>query len=253
MNIFPKLCLAVAVVLSTTAAQAITLGADADTSVEGSRFGNTIPGNGTDLGTSYDSFGNRSFKTYVRFDLGGYDGEKTGAVFSMTKSGTYPHNFAAVPYLVYAMNDDQGDDWIEKGENGISFNTAPANNSDDYFDMSGATFLGNWDVPIGPLEGTVESFDAPALTTFLNDGLGADGLATLIILNTQCCYEPFASREYAGMPPDPDGPRYPGPQLSFDLIDADPQMPAVPLPAALPLSLAALGSLGWIARRRKQG
>ena len=112
MSILPKLCLAVAFGLNAPVAHAIVLDADADASVEGSRFGNSATGFGTDLGASYDSFGNRSFKTYIRFDLGGFGGEKANAALAMTKSGAFAHNLPFVPYLIYGMNDAAGDDWI---------------------------------------------------------------------------------------------------------------------------------------------
>lgn len=251
MRFFTGAFLALATGLGATSSGAITLDADADAWVEGMRFANSANGQASSLGASYDASSTRSFKIYIRFDLSAHIGEKINAVLSLTESFHYPHNMESVPYLVYALNDAGGDDWIEKGVDGVTYNTAPGNIPSDYFDMTAATMLGNWAVPIAPPAGTVHSFGSPALTSFLNNGLGDDGLVTLIILNEQCCYESFASREHMDFP-DIDGPRYPGPRLSFEVSGDEPPTPSVPLPAALPLSVGAMGALGWIARRRSR-
>jgi hypothetical protein len=159
-------------------ASPIALVADADAFVRGGGQSGSSSGLGQILTAADNNSASGDYKTYIRFDLSSVSGTIESASLNLTFDDVL--NSTGTPtYSVYGMGDALGDSWIESL---ISFNTAPGNNT-DYQDMTGSTLLGDFTYDRSVVSGgDTFSFASSALDTFLNTGVGADGLATLIII-----------------------------------------------------------------------
>lgn len=146
-------------------------------------------------------------RTLIRFDLSGAAISFDEAVFSITQTATHANQ----QIRVFGLADGL-DGW---DENTLTFNSAT---SLGLLDESAATDLGTIDFSFGN-NGERLSLSNLALTSFLQDGIGGDGLVTFLITSTQTSnFENavFASRESSLL----------GPELSFTSADE------VPVPAA---------------------
>ncbi len=179
---------------------------DADTIVRGGNYANKNYGSNDLLRVK--SQGGQHFhrRTLLRFDLSDIATPIENAVFRITQMSAN-----AQQVRVFGLADGL-DDWDEET---LTYNSASAMGLLN--DLS-ATDLGTIDFQSNN-SGETLSLSSLGLTTFLQNGLGADGLITFMITSTQTSNwneAQFASRESS----------FGGPSLSFDTAEP------VPLPAA---------------------
>ena len=239
-----RIAIAAASLALPTAVGAATLTLEADTYIRGGIQANSVNGNAGQLVAADNASDNSNFKIYLRYAVDPMVGTISDAELTFTIEFAYPFASPTLfAYQVYGMGDSLGDDWIESGAGGITYNTAPGHNPSAYQDMAGSVLLGSFSyVPQEKVEGDLLTFRASALDDFLNTGVGSDGLATLIVLAApdQCCHDSWASMENVD---------FAGPSLTY-VPAIDPPPPAIPLPAAGWALLLGLGSLVALGRRR---
>ena len=217
-----------AAIILAPGANAITLQADADAYVRGGGNSGTTNGTFNDLLVANSSVtDDDDFVTYLRFDLSGISGTISNATIMLTESFDFAHTITEYEINVRWLFHSQGDKWDESA---ITWDNAPGT-------LPGTTpFLGNWFIPVSAAVGDTHSFSSPSLDFLLNNDLGPDQLATVVLSADQAEHAAFASREH---------PTLAGPTLTF-AVDGQ-----VPVPASLPLAIGALGGMALLANRRR--
>ena len=158
-------------------------GNGADAFIRGGSSANSNAGSSGSI--TLKNAGNLSFnrKGYARFDISGADRPFVDAnldvVVSTNNSGggsATPQNFVVNVYGLH--NADAGENWIETGAGGITWNNAPGNVNSNRMD-SNVSFLGTFNVASSDTSGSTVNFNNQSLTTFLNQD--TEGNATVIL------------------------------------------------------------------------